>query len=406
MATILEMKAERANIWEQMKTLAARAEEEKRSLTGEEQVVWDRMEADIEDLRVNVEAAEKNQRLEALRASLDKSNDPQRHYRTPEQIFLDEARSLFRGDTHVLNIPYTTADTRTSLQKGADPGAKVVSTDFLTSLREYLIAFSGIRQAGCTILVTTSGETITIPRATAHPSAALIGETVQITESEPTFDQVALEAYKYANLQYLTSEFLQDEVVGVLSYLARQNGVALANAMGSDMMIGAGTSGPLGMCHATNGVTAGVTGATGHATTVDGDNLIDLYHSILPGYRGNSKFVMNDATVAAVRKIKDLASGSNQYLWQPGLTTGEPDRLLGKPIVVDPYVPVMAANAKSVLFGDFSAAYYIREVGNIRVERSDDFKFDTDIVTLRTVMRVDGTIVDAMAVKAYKNSAT
>jgi len=404
--TILEMKAQRANIWEQMKTLASRSEEEKRTLTGEEQTVWDRMEADLEDLRVKVEHAEQAERLEALRASLDKANDPQRHYRTPEQIFLDEARSLFRGDSRVLSIPYSQADVRTALQVGATPGSKVIAPDFLRVLREYLIEFSGIRQAGCTLLVTNGGETMTIPRATAHPTAALIGETSQITESEPTFDQVALEAYKYANLQYLTSEFLEDEVVGVLDYLARQNGMALANAMGNDMITGAGTAGPLGMCHATNGVDVGKTGTTGQTTTVTGDDLVDLYHSILPGYRNRAVFMMSDATVAAIRKIKDLASGSNQYLWQPGLTAGAPDLLLGKAIVVDPYVPDMSASVKSILFGDFSAGYYIREVGNVRIERSDDFKFDTDIVTLRTIMRVDGTIVDAQAVKAYKNSAT
>ncbi len=84
---------------------------------------------------------------------------------------------------------------------------------------------------------------------------------------------------------------------------------------------------------------------------------------------------------------------------------GQPDTLLGRPVIVDPNMPSMEAGAKSILFGDFSG-YYIRDVGSIRIERSNDFKFDTDVVTFRTIMRTDGDLIDANCVKAYQNSAT
>ncbi len=406
--TTLEMKAERARIWEQMKSLAGRAEEEKRSLDAEEQVVWDRMEADMEDLRVEVETAEHNERLEALRASLDKAHDPKRHNRSPEQVFLDDARAFFRGDAKVLEIKLGPAEQRTALQAGATPGSYAVPTDFERRMREYLRDFNGLRQTNATVITTQGGGPILIPVASAHPASDLEGETDQIAESEPTFVQKTLNAYKYANLQYLTSEFLEDEVVNVLDYLARQNGMAIAVKQADHFLNGTGSAQPTGMCHSSAGVSAGVTGGAGTGLTVTADDLISLFHSIYPGYRRNAMFLTNDATVAYIRKIKVGTTGAmdQQYLWQPGIQAGQPDLLLGKPVVVDAAVPVMAVNAKSILFGDFSAAYMIRDVGTLRVERSDDFKFDTDVVTLRTIMRSDGEIIDAQAVKCYKNGAS
>jgi len=403
--SILEMKAERARVWEQMKSLAARAEDEKRALSGEEQVVWDRMEAEMEDLRVSIEHKEKDERLEALRASLDKANDPQRHVCTPEQAFYEKARALFRGDIRTLDIPL---ETRTALQAAATPGSYLVPVDFVRQLKEYLRDFNGVRQTNVTVINTAGGEELRVPVATAHAAADLEGETDQIAESEPTFVQKTLGAYKYANLQYLTAEFLQDEVINVLDYLARQNGMAIAVKQATDFIQGAGSTNPTGMCHASAGFSAGVTGGAGTGLTVTGDDLINLYHSVYPGYRRNGMFLMNDATVAYIRRVKVGTTGAmdQQYLWQPGLQAGQPDLLLGKPVIVDAAVPVMAINAKSILFGDFSAGYMIRDVGSLRVERSDDFKFDTDVVTLRTVMRSDGEIIDAQAVKAYKNGSS
>jgi len=403
--TILEMKAERANIWEQMKTLAARAEDETRCLSGEEQVVWDRMEADMEDLRVAIEHKENEERLEALRASLDKAHDPKRHVVTPEQALYDKFRALFRGDIQSVDVPL---ETRTALQAAATPGSYAVPVEFVRQLKEYLRDFNGVRQTNVTVINTAGGDELRIPVATAHAAADLEGETDQIAESEPTFVQKTLGAYKYANLQYLTSEFLQDEVVNVLDYLARQNGMAIGVKQSSDFLTGAGSTNPTGMTHASAGFSAGVTGGAGTGLTVTGDDLINLFHSIYPGYRGRGMWLMNDATVAYIRRIKVGTTGAmdQQYLWQPGLQVGQPDTLLGKPVVTDANVPVMAINAKSILFGDFSAGYMIRDVGSLRVDRSDDFKFDTDIVTLRTIMRSDGEIIDAQAVKCYKNGSS
>jgi HK97 family phage major capsid protein len=398
--SILELKAERARVFEQMKALAETAKNENREMTQDEQDTWERMNLEVDTLAAQVSNAEKEERLQALWASLDEKSAKRSSYspRTPSEIFLDEARALMAGDSRFLEIKFSADEKRTALQAATTPGSYTVPVDFVRTMREYLIDFSGIRQTNVTVMTTESGDDIRIPRATTHPTATLIGETSQITESEQVLGQVTLQAYKYANLQYLSSEFLADEVVNILDYLARQNGIAIANATGADFITGDGTGKPNGIQTA---VSAGVTAATGNTTSITADYLIDLYHAVGTGYRKNSYWLMKDATVAAVRKLKET---SNQYLWQPGLQAGQPDTLLGRPVIVDPNMPAMGASEKSILFGDFSG-YYIRDVGSIRIERSNDFKFDTDVVTFRTIMRTDGDLIDANCVKAYENSA-
>ena len=106
----------------------------------------------------------------------------------------------------------------------------------------------------------------------------------------------------------------------------------------------------------------GKTGTTGQTLSVTGDDLIDVYHSIVTGYRNAGTWLMRDATLASIRKIKTGVASSVEYLWQPGLAAGAPDTILGRPIITDPAMPAMAANPYWVLFGDFSRHYLIRDV--------------------------------------------
>jgi len=100
--------------------------------------------------------------------------------------------------------------------------------------------------------------------------------------------------------------------------------------------------------------------------------------------------LFRDATAAAIRKLKD---GEGQYLWQPSQQVGTPDRLLGFEVVTDPNVAATGVNNNSVAFGDFST-FYIRDVGAVRIERSDDFAFNADLVTWRGVLRTDSDLID------------
>jgi HK97 family phage major capsid protein len=113
--------------------------------------------------------------------------------------------------------------------------------------------------------------------------------------------------------------------------------------------------------------------------------------------------MMADSSIANARKLKDT---TGQYIWQPGLQAGVPDTILGKPVLTEPNVAAVGLSNKSVIFGDMSQ-YFVRLAGGIRFERSDDYAFNTDLVTFRALMRADGALVDLTgAVKTFAGGAS
>jgi HK97 family phage major capsid protein len=295
------------------------------------------------------------------------------------------------------------------LTKGtATDGAELIPTSFVRRLFEHLIAFSAIRQTNALVMTTDSGENLLVPKTTSYGAATLVAEAGPILEDDPQFAQVTVGAYKYGQLIQISRELVEDSAIDILGFLARSAGRALGVATGAAYVTGTGSAQPQGIA---NAPTAGVTGGAGTGVTVTGDQLIQLYHSLLPGYRSNGYWVMNDATAAFIRQIKDSSGGAGvgNYLWQPGMVAGAPDTLFGRPVVFDPNMATMAINAYSIAFGDFSEYFVIRDVDGIRFERSDDFAFANDLVTFRALLRTDSRqLVNGAngAVKFYRNGAS
>lgn len=307
------------------------------------------------------------------------------------------------------NLPGLPAVETHDLTKGtATDGAELIPTGFVRTLYQHLIEFAAVRQTNATLFRTNSGENLLVPKTTSYGTAALVAEAGAIPEDDPQFGQVTIGAFKYGQLIQISRELVEDSAVDILGFLAKSAGIALGVANGAHLVTGTGSGQPQGIA---NAPTVGVTGTTGQTTTVIANNLIDLYHSIVSGYRRNGYWVMNDATLAFIRKIRDDTGGAGlgNLLWQPGLTAGAPDTLLGRPVITDPNMAVMAANAHSIAFGDFSLYFAIRDVDGVRFERSDDFAFANDLVTFRALIRSDSRqLVNGAsgAVKFYRNSAT
>ena len=144
---------------------------------------------------------------------------------------------------------------------------------------------------------------------------------------------------------------------------------------------------------------AGVTAAGTAAIT--SDELIDLYHSLKPQYRGSAVWTMEDATAKIIRKLKD---GDSQYLWQPGLQAGEPDRLLGRPVRVTDGMPAAAAGAVSVLFGDFSH-YMIADRAGVSMQRLNELYAANGQIGFKAFKRTEGKLVLAESVKKLTQAA-
>jgi HK97 family phage major capsid protein len=389
----------RLRAWNEIRSISDAAATEARDFTAEDEAAWSKGNADIEaiDSRLGalLDAEKRTADIEAALAKYGPVEAPAAAAPTTE----DELRALGRGELRSVNVP---ADRRDLTKGTSTAGGHTVPTTFFGQVWEHMIESSAILQAGATVINTASGENLEIPVTTAHSSGALISEGGSLTESDPAFAKRTLGAYKYGLSIQVSSELVADTGFDLLGYLARQAGRAVGNALGTDLVTGNASSKPSGIVQTAS---TGVTGGTTVSGAFTADNLIDLHFSVIAPYRASTScaWIMRDATLASVRKLKD---SQNQYLWQPGLQIGAPDVLLGKPVYTDPNVAAVATSAKSVIFGDISA-YYVRIAGGVRFERSDDFAFQSDLVTFRAIVRGDGILADQTgAVKLFVGGAS
>lgn len=424
MSTMVEtLRGRRANVWEQMKSLADKASEDNRAFSAEEQGQWDAMTEELDNLDKRIKSAlDTAQRAKDADDAFNRLNGGKKGGgQAPADAgqrggqggadSQDELRAWMRGETRNRyfdvrpqgRVDWRSLQQRAALTVGsATGGGDTVPTTFYDRLVQHLIQNSAIMQSGAMVLNTDSGETIQVPKTTAHSSAALITEGGTITESEPTFGQVELGAFKYGTLIQISRELLEDTGVDLEGYLAMQAGRALGNAFGAHAITGDGSSKPRGVV---TDATTGKTGATGVSGAFSSDDVIDLFYSVIAPYRRSpaAVWMMADTSIAAMRKLKDT---TGQYIWQPGLQAGAPDTILGKPVLMDPNVAAIGTSAKSMVFGDMSQ-YFVRLAGGVRFERSDDYAFDTDLVTFRALMRADGALVDLTgAVKVFAGGAS
>ena len=411
-----KLRDRRLGVWEECRGIAEKAAEENRALSEEEQGRWDALQEEMQKLDTRIRAVLDTEKRakdadDAFDALSGRKPDQGQASRTAGGgKMLEEIRKRARGDDgagrslEVRRDPALGPINYRVLTTGTGGTASsIVPIDFYDMLIAHLIEVSGVMQCGPTVLNTGGGETLQVPKTTAHSSAASAAQAAPLPTSDPGFGMQPLSAYKYGVLLQVARELIDDTAVDLLGYLAMQAGRALGNAFGNDLVNGSGTGQPSGIVTtATVGVTGSVTGVSGAPSYA---NLVDLEYSVIAPYRQSRScyWLAADKTIGGFRKITDTVG---RPIWEPSAVLGSPDLLLGKPLVADPFMPAMATSAKSIAFGDFSQ-FFVRLVGGVRFERSDDFAFGSDLVTFRAILRGDGTLVDRTgAIKMYQGSAT
>lgn len=395
----------RLAVWNEARELADTAAEENRAFTAEEQGKWDALNSELDKLDERIGAViAGEQRAKDADAAFDSLLSKPKTGPVAGSDRAGELRKFLRGEsTRTYDVvPDGPVDFRVLSKLTAAAGLNTVPTSFYDRLMAHLIETSAVLQANPTVLNTASGESVQVPKTTAHSSAAIVAESGTIATSEPTFGQITLGAFKYGTLIQVSRELLNDTGVDLEGYLSMQAGRALGNAFGAHMVLGTGTAQPRGLV---TDASLGKTGGTGVVGAFTGDDLIDLQYSVIAPYRASSScyWIVKDSTLANLRKLKDT---TNQYLWQPSVQVGAPDTLLGKPVLTDPNVAAVALSAKSVIFGDISQ-YFVRIAGGVRFERSEDFAFSTDLITFRALLRADAALIDLTgAVKYFAGGAT
>jgi HK97 family phage major capsid protein len=395
------LREQRASVREQQKALLDAAIAAKRDLTAEEQSSYDKMDADVVGLGESVRKLEESmQEDRAIADAFERiGTQPGTGADSRAKERTEELRSFLKGNgQRALDIPVELrADQTTSNAAG------VIPTGFYGQLWEYMIETSSVLQLNPQILRTNSGETIKLPRATAHSVAGAVTEGVAITASDPTLSSVNSTVTKEGYLTQFSSELLADSGVDLEGYLARSAGRALGNAVGTAAVTAAIAAASAGVT-ASNGIGA-VTSYGTQSTEGEGfDFLIDLYYSVIAPYRNSAScgWLMSDVAASKVRKLK---SADGVYAWAPSVIVGQPDLVLGKPVVTDTNVADPAASAKSILFGDWSSLV-VRIAGGFRFERSDEFAFDADMATFRALTRHGTVSVDANAIKSFVHGAS
>ena len=398
--TILELREKRAKAWEAAKAFLDSHRNDKGVLSAEDDAAYTRMEQEITDLGKEISRME---RREALDAQL---NLPVNQPLTGKPLNGRETAKTGRATDEYRQNFWDMMRSKTpmpqvinALQIGTDSeGGYLVPDEYERILVEALEEENVFRQLA-KVIRTSSGDR-KIPVVATKGTASWIDEEGAYLESDDSFGQVSIGAYKVGTMIKVSEELLNDSVFDLEAYISREFARRIGAKEEEAFFTGDGSGKPLGVLAATGGAETGVTAAS--ATAITADELIDLFYSLKAPYRRNAVWVLNDSTIKAIRKLKD---NQGQYLWQPSLTAGAPDLLLGKPVRTSAYMPAIAADAKTVAFGDFSY-YWIADRQGRSFKRLNELYAATGQVGFLASQRVDGKLVlpEAIKVLAQKSA--
>ena len=289
-------------------------------------------------------------------------------------------------------------DVQDALQVGTDSeGGYLVPDEFEKTLVEALEEENIFRKLAH-VIRTSSGDR-KIPVVATKGSASWVDEEGVIPDSDDSFGQVSIGAYKLGTLIKVSNELLNDSVFNLEAYVSKEFGRRCGAKEEESFFTGDGTGKPTGILHATLGAETGVT--TVGATAITADEVIDLFYSLRAPYRKRAVWILNDSTVKAIRKLKD-ANGN--YLWQPALTAGTPDTILGRPVYTSAYVPSIAAGNKTIIFGDLSY-YWVADRQGRTFKKLSELYATTDQTGFMATQRVDGKLILREAVKVLVQKA-
>ena len=382
--TILELREARNKAWEGAKAFVESKRDKDGLLAEEDAKTYDEMEKKIRNYSLEIERMEQMEAMEnelkkpvnapivTKPMTLDGKEDGKRGRASDEyrKGMLTALRTNFKQISNVL-------------QEGVDAdGGYLVPEEYDSRLIDVLTEENIMRKLGHHL--TTSGDH-KINIAATKPAAAWIEEGGALSFGDATFDQILLDAHKLHVAIKVTEELLYDNAFGLESYIIDMFGKALANAEEDAFLNGSGVGQPLGLFAETGGGTAAASVAT-----LATDNVVDLVYALKRPYRKNAKFIMNDQTIAAIRKLKD---NNGAYMWQPSLVSGEPDKLLGYDVYTSPFCP-----EDKIAFGDYSY-YNIGDRGTRSFKQLNELFAGNGMIGYVAKERVDGKLILPEAVQ-------
>ena len=398
--SIIELRNKRSEALKAAKAFLEAKRHSDGTLSVEDDAVYTKMENDILALGKEISRLEK---LEEMDRELSKPvNTP--ITAKPETNKVDQKTGKASKNYNdafwkqARNGGYMNIEVKNALEEGVDSeGGYLVPDEFEHTLIDALTEENIFRKNAH--VFTTSSGSHKIPIVATKGTASWIDEEGAVPESDDSFGQVSIEAHKVGTLIKVSEELLNDSAFNLEAYFTTEFARRINDKEEDAFFNGNGTGKPTGIFNATGGAQTGVT--TGSSTTITADEIIDLFYSLKAPYRKKAIWVLNDTTVKIIRKLKD---GTGNYLWQPSLTAGSPDTILGRPVYTSQFVPEVAAGNKTVAFGDFSY-YWIGDRQGITFRRLNEKYADTCQVGFLATKRLDGKLVLPEAIKVLVQKA-
>jgi HK97 family phage major capsid protein len=378
MNRLKQLLEQRAALIADVRKVLDAATTEKRSLSPEDNESIAKMEKDIEAIEVTIKAEETQRAREKNAPTISAPAGEQRtgidseEYRTALWQYVQDGER--RADLNVGT---------------ASEGGYRVPTAFENQVVEALTEENIMRQLADVRRYSLDTD---IPVKSGRATFAYIAEKGTYPTSAQTFGKLSLKAYKSGGIILVSEELFNDIPANIEKEIRDEIVFAESRCEEPNFVSGTGSGCPTGFT-----VTAQTGVTTAGATAITFDEVIDLYHSLLPPYRRNATFLMGDGVAKYVRKLKNAVTG--EYTWQPSVVAGMPDTILGRPVRISQDMDqTVAATKKTIAFGDFKY-YRIADRVGISVQRLNELYAATGQIGFRATMRNDGMLTLAEAVK-------
>lgn len=407
--TLTELKQKRAGIVEKQRALLNAAGGS--DLSGDNLINYQNLEKEFDSLTASIKREEAVAEKEAaVKAEMDARDSNYRAALDNEGNRSDAQKKAYRdaffGRGGFLrqkgNVSSLAPNIFNVLQTGVDAdGGYTVPEELESEIYKLLYNADPIRAAA---RVVTLGSDRVMPVQTGGATFAWIGENGSYGTTQPTLGSVRYVSHKLGGYIPVSVELLQDTQSDIVGFIRDVGVQAIADLENAAFAAGSGSNQPEGLFTVSS--VAGVsisdtTGAVSATAAITGDNLIDVFHDLGRQYRARASWLMSDAAVKIIRKLKLT---DNQYLWQPGLTAGQPDTILTRPVLVSDFAPTPAASTKSIVFGDLSKYMIVDRLG-ITMQRLNELGALNDQVYFKMSKRTDGRLMDGNALVTFTHGA-
>lgn len=394
MDTILALREKRKNIWESAKAFLDTVRDENGLVSAENTERYEKMENDVVQLGKEIERLERQQAMDAILSKptsqpiIEQPGNGTQIEKLKGRASQAYAQAFWNSIRHKGFI-----DVQNALSVGTDSdGGYLVPEEYEKTLVDKLQEENFFRKLGT--VIHTSGDR-KIPVVTGHGEASWMEENGLYPDSQDTFGQQSIGAYKLGTAIRVSGELLNDSAFDVETYIANEFARRIGTKEEEAFLIGDGKSKPTGVFGSAElGVTAGT-------TSITFDDVIDLYHSLRTPYRKKAAWILNDSTVKTLRKLKD---NNGNYIWQPSVTVGTPDTILNRPCYSSSFAPELAAGKRPLIFGDFSY-YWIADREYRSFKRLNELYAANGQIGFLASQRVDGLLMLKESVKALEVKA-